>query len=188
MGRIARGARPDHGGRRLNAPLRLTIASVGRFRSGPERALFEHFRDRVGWRVELREVEVQGGQRGGGQGRGGQGRGGSAGKALIRREAGQLAAACPAGARRVALDATGTALSSEVFARHLGGWRDAGEREIAFLIGGADGLDADLVAGCALVVSYGIATWPHLLVRAMLMEQIYRAQQILAGHPYHRGK
>lgn len=173
MGRIAGRAQPDDGGWRLSALLRLTIASVGRFKSGPERALFEHFRDRVGWEIGLREIEV---------------RGGHAGKALIRREAEQLAAACPAGARRVALDPAGRALSSEAFARHLGDWRDAGDREIAFLIGGADGLDPDLVAGCVLAVSYGNATWPHLMVRGMLMEQIYRAQQILAGHPYHRGK
>ena len=171
MGRLARRAGPHDRGRRLSAPLRLTIASVGRFKSGPERGLFEHFRRRVSWETTLREVEAAGGR---------------ADPARIGREADRLEAAVPAGARRVALDVRGKALSSERFARILGDWRDTGRREIVFFIGGADGLAAGLVAGCDLVLSYGNSTWPHLLVRGMLMEQIYRAQRILADHPYHR--
>ncbi len=150
----------------------MTIASIGRFRAGPERALFEHFRDRVSWGAKLREIEA------------------AEGRSAVRivREAARLEAAVPPGARRVALDARGKALSSAHFAQILGDWRDTGHREIAFFIGGADGLATGLVAACDLVVSYGSATWPHLLVRGMLMEQIYRAQQILANHPYHRAK
>ncbi len=173
MGHFARRTGPDDRGRRLSAPLRLTIVSVGRFKSGPEQALFEHFRRRVSWQTTLREVEVAGGRVGG---------------ARIRREAEGLEAAVPAGARRVALDERGKALSSAHFARLLGDWQDSGHREVAFFIGGAEGLAPGLVAGCDLVLSYGSPTWPHLMVRGMLMEQIYRAQQILVGHPYHRGK
>ena len=87
----------------------------------------------------------------------------------------------------IALDEAGKTLSSEDFARHLGDLRDRGRREVVFLIGGAEGLSPRLVAGADLVLAFGAATWPHLLVRAMLIEQIFRAQQILAGHPYHRG-
>ncbi len=171
MGHLDRRAGSNHRGRRLSASLRLTIASAGRFKSGPERALFEHFRDRVSWQIALREIEVAGT---------------GAGAARLKREADGIEAAIPAGARRVALDARGKALSSDDFARILADWRDAGQREVAFLIGGADGLDPGLIASSDLVLSYGSVTWPHLMVRSMLMEQIYRAQQILAGHPYHR--
>jgi 23S rRNA (pseudouridine1915-N3)-methyltransferase len=65
-------------------------------------------------------------------------------------------------------------------------WRDGGAAELAFLIGGADGLDQDLVRGCDLSLALGPMTWPHMLVRGLIAEQIYRAQQIAAGHPYHR--
>jgi 23S rRNA (pseudouridine1915-N3)-methyltransferase len=124
------------------------------------------------WEVTLREVEA---------------RGKSAKGDLIRREGALLDAACPDGSRRVALDRAGRALSSEAFAERLGVWRDEGARDVAFLIGGAEGLERGLVDGADIALSFGAATWPHLLVRGMLMEQIYRAQQILAGHPYHRG-
>jgi len=107
---------------------------------------------------------------------------------LIRREAALLAGACPDGAWRIALDAGGKTLSSVEFAHVLSGRRNQGHRDIAFLIGGAEGLDPRLVAGCAMAISFGRATWPHLLVRGMLAEQVYRAQQILNRHPYHHGK
>ena len=151
--------------------MRLTIASAGRFRDGPERALFERYRRRIRWKVELREVEV---------------RGRCAPAELIRREAELLSSCCTAGAYVIALDAGGKALSSEGFARQLGGLRDSGRRETVFLIGGAEGLSPHLVAEADLVLAFGPATWPHLLVRGMLIEQIFRAQEILAGHPYHR--
>ena len=98
-----------------------------------------------------------------------------------------LLAAVPAGATVVVLDAGGRALDSPALAARLRTWRDAGVGDVAFLIGGAEGLDADVVAGADLVLSLGPMTWPHLLARAMLAEQIYRAQCILEGHPYARG-
>ena len=92
----------------------------------------------------------------------------------------------PEGAVVVALDEKGKALSSRELAKRVGGWRDEGRGCIAFLIGGADGLDDKVRARADLLLSFGRLTWPHLLVRGMLAEQIYRSQQILAGHPYHR--
>lgn len=86
----------------------------------------------------------------------------------------------------VALDQRGTALTSPGLAAKLGAWRDSGRREIAFLIGGADGLGPAVLDRAELVLSLGPMTWPHLLVRAMLAEQLYRAVMILQGHPYHR--
>ncbi len=88
--------------------------------------------------------------------------------------------------RIVALDETGAQIGSVALARLLEEWRDQGVREARFLIGAADGLTADERAGADMVLSFGAATWPHLLVRAMLAEQIYRATTILVGHPYHR--
>lgn len=86
----------------------------------------------------------------------------------------------------IALDETGELLSSAGFAKRLETWRDGGTRECRFLIGAADGLSAEDRASATLTLSFGKATWPHMFVRAMLVEQIYRATSIIAGHPYHR--
>lgn len=88
--------------------------------------------------------------------------------------------------RIVMLDETGRTLSSTELADQLALWRDDGVRETRFMIGAADGFDAQDRASADLLLSFGRATWPHLLARAMLAEQLYRATAILAGHPYHR--
>ncbi len=106
--------------------------------------------------------------------------------ALKEREGALLLDAVPAGALAVALERTGTSLSSEDFAARLARWRDRGTDELAFLIGGADGLAGSVLARAEFRLSLGAMTWPHLLARVMLLEQLYRAQQILSGHPYHR--
>jgi 23S rRNA (pseudouridine1915-N3)-methyltransferase len=103
-----------------------------------------------------------------------------------RREAASLLAALPAGAFVVALDLGGKAPDSETFAALLSRWLDAG-RAVAFVIGGAEGLDASVIARADYVLSLGRLTWPHLLVRVMLAEQLFRGRAIAAGHPYHRG-
>ena len=105
---------------------------------------------------------------------------------LKAREAELILAALPAGARLVALDRGGTAWSSRELAGHLADWRDHSTGVVAFAIGGAEGLSAAVLERADAVLSLGAMTWPHLLVRSMLLEQLYRAQQILAGHPYHR--
>ncbi len=89
-------------------------------------------------------------------------------------------------AKIVALDESGEALTSVAFAKLLEGWRDSGVREVRFLIGAADGLCEAERASADRLLSFGSATWPHLMVRAMLAEQLYRATTIVAGHPYHR--
>ena len=88
--------------------------------------------------------------------------------------------------KTIALDETGDTLTSVAFTRLLEGWRDAGVREVRFLIGATDGLTPKERASADRLLSFGPATWPHLLVRAMLAEQLYRATTIVAGHPYHR--
>jgi 23S rRNA (pseudouridine1915-N3)-methyltransferase len=105
---------------------------------------------------------------------------------LQTREAELILAALPQGARLVALDERGQAWTSRELADRLGRWRDQGTATLAFAIGGAEGLGSAVIERADAVLSMGAMTWPHLLVRGMLLEQLYRAQQILAGHPYHR--
>ncbi len=87
----------------------------------------------------------------------------------------------------VALDETGKSIGSAAFAEQIGRWRDESVADAVFIIGGADGLSPELRRRARLSVAFGAATWPHQMVRVMLLEQIYRAATILAGHPYHRG-
>ena len=150
--------------------MRVTICAVGRMKAGPERDLLERYRRRIRWPVDIREVEER-----------------RKLPALQRagREGALLEAACPDGAYRVALDASGTAHDSVAFARVLERCRDAG-RGISFLVGGADGLVRPQLDRADTLLAFGTATWPHMLVRVMLVEQIFRAQEILAGNPYHR--
>jgi len=105
---------------------------------------------------------------------------------LKAREAGLILAALPPGAHLVALDERGASWSSRELAERLAAWRDQGVTNLSFAIGGADGLGAAVLDRADTTLSFGSMTWPHLLVRGMLLEQLYRAQQILAGHPYHR--
>ncbi len=152
--------------------MRIHVVAVGRARAGPEKDLFDHYARRISFPLTLREVEEK------------------RPMTVDRRKAAEaelLLGAAPAGARIVALDEKGRSLASTALAEILGGWRDEGIQDIAFLIGGADGLDETVRRSAALVLSFGTMTWPHMLVRGMLAEQIYRAQTILSGHPYHRG-
>lgn len=107
--------------------------------------------------------------------------------ARMREEGERLAARVPELAHVICLDAKGKGMTSGAFAEMLGAMRDAGARDLAFLIGGPDGLNVAPKIKPGRSLAFGPQTWPHLLVRAMLAEQIYRAVTILAGHPYHRG-
>ena len=111
-----------------------------------------------------------------------------AGSAAARKaeEARTLTAQLPAGGLVVALDERGKSAGSEDFARRLARWRDDGKPAVAFVIGGADGLEPGFVQSATLALSFSPLTWPHQLVRIMLAEQLYRATTILSGHPYHR--
>jgi len=151
--------------------MRLTLCAVGRAKAGPERDLFDHYARRLTWPFELREVDE---------------RKPLVGAVLKRREADLLRAQIPKKSTIVVLDERGRNLTSPEFAMRLGRWQDDGIRETTFVIGGADGIDGDLRLQADLMLSLGKFTWPHMLVRGLLVEQIYRAQCILVGHPYHR--
>lgn len=155
--------------------MRLHLCAVGRLRAGAERDLVDDYLqrlDRTGRPLGLGPVtehEVED-RKGGG----------------MAAEAALLARTIPEGAALCVLDERGKLLSSPEFAQVLAGWRDGGRQDAAFLIGGADGVDPTLRARADLVVSFGRMVWPHMLVRVMLAEQLYRAATILAGSPYHR--
>lgn len=155
--------------------MKLHICAVGRLRTGPERDLLDDYLkrfERTGRALGLgpaivHEVEDKKG-------------GGMAAEAdLLRRS-------LPKGAVICALDERGKLMTSPEFADKLAGWRDAGRSDLAFIIGGADGIDPSLRAEVDFSLSFGKMVWPHMMVRAMLSEQIYRAASILAGGPYHR--
>lgn len=159
--------------------MRIVIAAVGRLKQGPERELSERYRKRaaqsgkaLGWRdveiVEIRESRAQEPER------------------RMTEESIALASVIPEGAITVLLDERGQALDSAGFAAQLNVWRGDNREAAAFVIGGADGLAPSLRQRAALRLAFGAATWPHQLVRIMLLEQLYRAATILGGHPYHR--
>jgi 23S rRNA (pseudouridine1915-N3)-methyltransferase len=155
--------------------MRVQIAAVGRLRNGPERTLVDDYLtrfDRTGRALGFgpaRAVEVED-RKGGG----------------VAAEAALLDKAIPSGALLCILDERGRVMSSPDFARQLARWRDDGRQDLAFAIGGADGLDPAFRASADFALSFGAMVWPHLLVRVMLAEQLYRAASILSGTPYHR--
>jgi 23S rRNA (pseudouridine1915-N3)-methyltransferase len=151
--------------------LRIRIAAIGRSRDAEIAALFRRYAGRCPWPIELVELQPR--------------------RELpdARRreaEAELLIGAVPPAARVVVLDETGRDLDSVQLAARIGAWRDGGSRDLAILIGGADGHGPAALARADLVLAMGRLTWPHELVRVMLAEQLYRAATILAGHPYHR--
>ena len=159
--------------------MRLTVAAIGRLKDGSERELAERYRKRaeqIGRRIGFRDVEVIEIK---------ESRAQEVGKRMIE-ESIALANVIPDRAVTIILDERGESVDSATLAGRLRKWRDDGRPAAVFIIGGDDGLAPTLREKASLIVAFGAATWPHQLVRAMLLEQIYRACTILAGHPYHR--
>lgn len=159
--------------------MRVHICAVGRMRAGPEKDLVDDYLtrfDRTGRALGLgpvKTVEVEDRKSGG--------RSGS-----MASEADLLRRSLPKGALICTLDERGKKLTSPEFATRIGDWRDMGQGDLAFVIGGADGIDRKLRQQADFSLSFGMMVWPHMLVRVMLAEQLYRAATILAGGPYHR--
>jgi 23S rRNA (pseudouridine1915-N3)-methyltransferase len=158
--------------------MRIVVAAVGRLKRGPEQDLGERYRERavksgrgIGLRsldvVEIAESRARDAQR------------------RMLEESIALANIIPKGAATVLLEPRGEAIDSNALTARLRGWNDSG-RDVAFVIGGPDGLAPTLSDQADLHLAFGALTWPHQLVRIMLLEQIYRATTILSGHPYHR--
>jgi 23S rRNA (pseudouridine1915-N3)-methyltransferase len=136
----------------------LHIVARGKIGRSPESELVERYVKRMAWPAKITELPDRGGN----------------------------VPALPPNSVLVVLDERGKALSSAILAKKLEGWRDSGKREIRFVIGSHSGHDEEQRSAADLLLSFGPATWPHLLVRAMLAEQLFRAISILANHPYHR--
>ncbi len=137
----------------------LHVIARGKIGRSPEAELVDRYARRISWGFRITELPDKGG--------------------VV-----PLPAARPI--RTVALDERGANLTSQALAAQLGRWRDDGVRETRFLIGAADGHDAEMRSEADLLLAFGAATWPHMLARAMLAEQLWRAMSILSGHPYHR--
>jgi len=136
----------------------LHIVAHGKIGRSPEAELVDRYLKRIAWPTKMTELPDRGGK----------------------------PPEIPANSVSIALDERGKAFSSAELAKKLEGWRDDGKREARFLIGAADGHREEQRVNADLLLSFGPATWPHLLVRAMLAEQLFRATSILANHPYHR--
>lgn len=136
----------------------LHIVARGKISRSPEAELVERYMKRIAWPTRVTELPDRGG----------------------------TVPAAPPASVTILLDEHGSLLSSTDFARKLESWRDGGKREVRFLIGAADGHEEALRGSADLILSFGPATWPHLMARAMLAEQLFRATSILANHPYHR--
>ena len=155
--------------------MRIQLVAVGRAKPGPARELFESYVERLKtspWgRISLKEVEV---------------RRKLTGEELKVREGELILDAVGRDAYLVALDEKGRQHTSQGFARLLAGHMDAATAQLAFVIGGAEGLSEAVLARARQRLAFGSQTWPHMLVRVLLAEQLYRAHSILSGHPYHR--
>lgn len=138
--------------------MQLHIIARGKIGRCPEAELVDRYLKRISWPVKITEMPDKGGK----------------------------VPPAPPACVTVMLDEKGEQLSSMAFARKLEGWRDQGVRECRFLIGAADGFDDAERKGAGLLIAFGRATWPHMLARAMLTEQLWRATSILSNHPYHR--
>lgn len=148
--------------------MKIRILAVGRQKSSPTLDLCDEYLKRMKWDVSLAEIDAPKGS-------------------TSAQEEPLILKKLPKDAFIVALDERGETLTSPEFSKKIGKWgTQAAGNELVFLIGGADGLTDEIRKKAKFLLSFGKQTWPHMLVRVMLLEQVYRAQQISAGHPYHR--
>jgi 23S rRNA (pseudouridine1915-N3)-methyltransferase len=148
----------------------ISIIAAGKLKKGPVEALARTYADRIRWTVHIREVEAKHNNP----------------AHQNARENEKLLQTLPRDAYVMALDGRGKTLSSIEFAKKIRALHDEARPHIAFVIGGSEGLSDDIRRRADMLLSFGAQTWPHMLARVMLLEQIYRAQQIIAGHPYHK--
>lgn len=153
--------------------MRLTILSIGKFENSPHKAVFENYLKRLKWKVELREIELKSSQN-------------LPVEKIKEGEGALILKAWKSSSKLIILDERGKQFSSLAFAKMFSDFAVDGDSDLTFVIGGSDGLSQEVLQKAALKISFGTMTFPHLMVRSMLIEQLYRAQSIIAGHPYHR--
>jgi len=153
--------------------MRITIISIGKFENSPHKAVFEGYLKRLKWKVELKEIEQRASKN-------------ITSAQLKSLEAELILKAVKPSSKVIALDENGKQFSSRNFAKIISDSGLNGESDISFIIGGSDGLDESILKKAQLKISFGLMTFPHLMVRSILAEQLYRAQTIIDNHPYHR--
>ncbi len=153
--------------------MRITILSIGKFENSPHKAVFENYLKRSKWKIELREMELKNAQ--------------NMSVNKIKEGEGKLILkALRPSSKLILLDERGKQFGSKDFAKLISEFGVSGDSDLTFVIGGADGLALELLKKNHLKISFGLMTLPHLMVRSVLIEQLYRAQTIICGHPYHR--
>jgi 23S rRNA (pseudouridine1915-N3)-methyltransferase len=153
--------------------MKISIISIGKFENSPHKAVFEHYLKRIKWKIELRELELKNSLN-------------LSSNELKNREGELILKALKPQSKLIILDENGKDFSSRNFAKLFADFALQGDSNLTFVIGGSDGLSDELKSQAQLKISLSKLTFPHLMVRAILIEQIYRAQSIIAGHPYHR--
>lgn len=153
--------------------MRITILSIGKFENSPHKIVFENYLKRLKWKVELRELELKNSQN-------------MSAQKIKEGEGDLILKALKPNSKIILLDENGKQFSSRAFAKLISDSGLNGDSDLTFVIGGSDGLSKSLLEKSHLKISLGLMTFPHLMVRAILAEQIYRAQTIIEGHPYHR--
>lgn len=150
--------------------MKILISAIGKAKSNAQQQLYMDYIKRLPWKVVCKEFDIKL----------------SDVAQKKAKEAELLLGACAGYDKIIALDESGKLLSSREFSEHLGKWQGEGSSSFAFIIGGADGLDETVLKRANLIWSLGRVTWPHILVRSLIAEQIYRANCLLSNHPYHR--
>lgn len=151
--------------------MKILIAAIGRMKDGsPESQILKEYQKRLAWKMTVKEFDIKHADT----------------PSRQQKEAEALLGACEGYEKLIALDERGKNLKSREFAAQFSSWQQQGISSVAIVIGGADGLAESVRKKAHLTLAFGSATWPHMLVRAMLAEQIYRAASILENHPYHR--
>ena len=154
--------------------MRITILSIGKFENSPHKIVFENYLKRLKWKVSLRELELKNSQN-------------LSVEKMKEGEGELILKAVKPSSKLIALDERGKEFGSIAFSKIISDFAVAGDSDLTFVIGGSDGLSPEVLKKAQLKISLSKMTFPHLMVRAILIEQLYRSQSIIAGHPYHRG-
>lgn len=153
--------------------MRISILSIGKFENSPHKAVFDNYLKRLKWKVTLKEMDLKNSH--------------NMSVEKIKEGEGELIIkALQPSSKLILLDEKGKQFKSRDFAKFISNSAVNGDSDLTFVIGGSDGLSSALLKKPNLKISFGLMTLPHLMVRSVLIEQLYRAQSIIAGHPYHR--
>lgn len=153
--------------------MKISIISIGKFENSPHKQVYETYIKRLKWKVELKELDLKNSQN-------------FSVPKIKEGEGALILKALKPSSKLIVLDEEGKQFSSVAFAKMISDFAVAGDSDLSFVIGGSDGLSEEVLQKSNLKISFGKMTFPHLMVRAILAEQLYRAQSIIAGHPYHR--